>query len=133
MESPKTNIFGEPIIKITRDMVDLLGGQKSSYYAKFKSYIINVFDILRLYKQLVFGFYAILDYEKLIPATDFCQKLDARFMTGISCKDAEIKLIGDLESSTSSYVGTFADMCHHYRSVLTDKGGLLNLDTYGLH
>jgi len=121
MENPKTNILGEPVIKITREMMDLLGGVNSKYYIKFKNYILAVFDVLRLYKQLVFSYYDILDHETLISVTNFCQKLDARFMTGMSCKEAEIMLINEIENSSSGYTGAIVDSCHHYKTVLANK------------
>jgi hypothetical protein len=123
MENPTTNILGEPVIKVTNSMIAILGGSDSPYYDKFKQFTINIFDILRLYKQTVFGYYGILEYENLITSKNFCDKLDARFMTGVSCKDAEILLINEIESSTTGYKGVFVDVCHHYRDVLTTSLG----------
>lgn len=126
MESPKTNVFGEPVIKVTREMIEILGGEQSQYYAKFKEYIINVFDILRLYKQTVFSYYNILESESFITTGDFCKKLDARFMTGMSCKGAGIVLINEIENYTARYTGALVDACHHYKSAVSET--LTNLD-----
>jgi len=132
MENPKTNILGEPVIKVTREMIDILGGEKSIYYKRFKTYIIKVFDVLRLYKQVVFSYYNILDFESLITTTNFCQKLDIRFMTGVSCKDAEILLINEIENCSTSYTGAFVDACHHYKGVLSDSIATISTKSFNL-
>lgn len=121
MENPGSNIFEAPVIKLTKEMIDVLGGMVSKTYKEFKKYILKVFDILRLYKQMVFSFYNILEYESLITVSNFCQKLDARFMTGISCKDAEIILITELENSTASIKGSIIDLFHNNRNIVSDS------------
>lgn len=114
MENPITNIFGAPIIRVTNEMIDFLGGINSSYYQQFKEYITNVFDIMRLYTNIILMYYHILGYENIIKWDEFKKKISNRFLNGISCKDIEIKLISEIEISTNSYSGIFIDICHHY-------------------
>ena len=121
LESPSTNIIGEPSIKIIPQMLEILNGPQSNNYKKFKTYFVSVFDILRLYKNIVLSYYEMLEYEKLLDVTDFCQKLDNRFMTGLSCKDAEMILSNEVDNSTSIR-GAIIDMCHDYKTKMTDGG-----------
>ena len=121
LESPKTTaIIGEPSIKIIPEMLDMLNGKNSQNYKKFKSYFVKVFDILRLYKNIVLDYYEILEYEKLLEIADFCKKLDLRFMTGISFKDIETILNNEVDNATS-LKSAIIDMCHDYKTKMTDS------------
>ena len=44
-------------------MIDFLGGVNGDYYQLFKQYIITVFDIMRLYSDII-NYYSILGHEK---------------------------------------------------------------------
>lgn len=118
MENPITNILGAPIIRITNEMVDFLGGQNSEFYMDFKNYVIQVFDILRLYSNVILDYYYILGYEKIIDWDQFKRKITNRFLTGLSCKDVEISLIKEIEMSSKSYSAYFIDTCHKYSGIL---------------
>lgn len=118
MENPITNIFGAPVIRVTSEMIDFLGGQNSVFYGQFKEYVIKVFDILRLYGNIILNYYYILGHENIINWEDFRKKITNRFLTGLSCKDVEISLIKEIEMSTNSYSAYFMDSCHHYSSRL---------------
>lgn len=114
MENPITNILGAPVIRVTNEMIDFLGGSNSIYYNNFKNYIISVFDIVRLYNNLILMYYHALGFENIIKWEEFKKKISNRFLNGISSKDVEIKLISEIETSTNSYSGVFIDLCHHY-------------------
>jgi hypothetical protein len=114
MENPITNIFGAPIIRITKDMIDFMGGSNSISYKNFKDYIIKIFDIIRLYNNIANNYYSILGYESIIDWEHFKNKLNDKFFTGLSCKDVEITLINEIEKSTSNYSGIIMDFCHYY-------------------
>lgn len=114
MENPLTNILGAPIIRVTPEMITFLGGMKSEYYIKFKNYIIQVFDILRLYNNVILNFYYVLSYEKFINWEDFKKRISNRFLYGMTCKDVEINLISEIETGTNTYSNMFIDTCHHY-------------------
>lgn len=116
MENPMTNIFGAPVIRVTKDMIDFLGGQNSKYYTEFKEYVIKVFDILRIYGNIILNYYFILGHEGIINWRDFKKKITNRFLKGLSIKDVEISLIKEIEMSTNSYSAYFMDVCHHYNS-----------------
>jgi len=108
------NIVNNPIIRISYEMIDFLGGWNSEYFLIFKNYIAKVFDIIRLYSNIIINFYNILGYEKIIDWDSLKKKLVDRFMNGLSFKDVEVVLLDVIESSTNSYSGVFLDMCNEY-------------------
>lgn len=118
MENPITNIFGAPVIRVTSEMIDFLGGQNSKFYIEFKDYVIRVFDILRLYGNIILNYYYILGHENIINWEDFRKKITNRFLRGLSCKDVEISLIKEIEMSSNSYSAYFIDICHQYSNVI---------------
>lgn len=118
LENPLTNIFGAPVIRVTSEMIDFLGGQNSKFYIDFKDYVIKVFDILRLYGNIILNYYYILGYEKIISNwDDFRKKITNRFLTGLTCKDVEISLIKEIELSSNSYSAYIMDLCHKYSNI----------------
>jgi hypothetical protein len=111
LENPKTNILGAPNIKVTTDMIDFLGGQHCEYYKNFKTYLIYVYDIMRLYKNTIIDHYEIIGNEKYLDWDYYKDKLESRFMTGLVSKDIKIILMNEIESS-SSVSSTFNDYSH---------------------
>lgn len=114
LENPTTSILGSPIIRITADMIDFLGGTESAIYKSFQEYIMRVFDILRLYTNHILNYYFILGYENILEWEDFKKKIANRFLSGLSCKDVEISLIKEIEMSSSSYSMAITDFFHNY-------------------
>ena len=122
MDNPVTSIISNPNIKVTTVMIDFLGGIEGKYYKEFTQYIIQVYDILRLYKNLIVNYYEMLGEEKFIKWSIFKPKLEDRFLSGLSWKDIEVTLINEIENS-NSYPSVFADLCHHYRQIITEYVG----------
>lgn len=119
MDNPVTSILSAPNIKVTSVMIDFLGGPNGMYYDKFKDYVIKVYDIMRLYKNIIVNYYEMIALEKFIDWDTFQDKLEARFMDGMTCKDVEITLINEIETSIS-YSSVISDLCHHYRQKLSE-------------
>lgn len=119
MDNPATSIISNPNIKVTTVMIDFLGGIEGKYYKEFTQYIIQVYDILRLYKNLIINYYEMMGDEEFIKWNVFKPKLEDRFLSGLSWKDIEVTLINEIENS-NSYPSVFADLCHHYRQILTE-------------
>jgi hypothetical protein len=111
LEHPMTNILGAPNIKLTSDMVDFLGGVKSEYYKYFTKYLIYVYDIIRLYKNIIVSHYEMIGNENLLNWSVFQDKLESRFLSGLHSKEFEIILINEIESS-ASISNSFNDACH---------------------
>jgi phosphatidylinositol 3-kinase len=115
-ENPKTNILGSPIIKMTEDMIDFLGGNQGILYNKFKKYTVSFFEILRHYNNIIYSFYNILGFENIISWTDFSSKINNRFLYGMDSKDIEISLINEIEKSSSHYTHKIYDYIHKIRN-----------------
>jgi len=118
MENPATSILGAPTIKVTTVMIDFLGGVTSKYYEEFTKYVIQVYDIMRLHKNVIMSYYELIAKEKFIDWNIFKEKLENKFMDGMTCKDIQITLINEIETS-NSYSSTINDMCHHYKQKLS--------------
>ncbi len=114
-ENPKTNILGSPIIKMTEDMIDFLGGNQGILYNKFKKYTVSIFEILRHYNNIIYSFYNILGFENIISWNDFSSKINNRFLHGMDSKDIEISLINEIEKSSSHYHKIY-DYIHKIRN-----------------
>jgi phosphatidylinositol kinase/protein kinase (PI-3 family) len=112
MENPTTNIFGAPIIRVTDEMIDFLGGTNSIYYHEFTTFTISIFDIIRLYNNTILNFYYILGYENIVNWEVFKGEISKRFLNGLTCKDVEISLIEEIETSTNSYSAMIMDYSH---------------------
>jgi hypothetical protein len=112
VENPTTNLLGAPIIRVTDQMIDFLGGINSSYYDDFKKFIISIFDTIRLYTHTILDTYYVLGYEKIVLWEDFKRKISDRFLSGLTAKDVEISLIEEIETSTNSFQAMIMDYTH---------------------
>jgi phosphatidylinositol 3-kinase len=112
LDNPITNFLGAPSIKVTLDMIDFLGGQNSEYYKLFEDYLLYVYDIMRLYKNIIVDHYELLGNEKMIDWNKYRDKLESRFMTGLIGRDIKIVLSNEIQSS-NSYSSIFNDICHN--------------------
>jgi len=111
-ENPVTNIFKTPIIRITVEMIECLGGENSIDYDIFKNFVIDVFNIIRLYTNIIINNYYVLGYEKIVDWPDFKNKIIDRFMVGMSCKEVTISLTNEIKNSYNSYGGFSVDLFH---------------------
>ncbi len=119
LENPiHSTIVNNPIIRISNEMIDFLGGWNSEYYDLFKNYIIKVFDIIRLYSDIIINYYNILANENIIDWSIFKKRLTDRFLNGMTFKDIEVVLLDVIESSSNGYGGVFLDLCNEYGSKL---------------
>lgn len=113
MENP-TIIFNMPEIKLTDDIIDFLGGTNSSYYKDFKTHIVQIYNLYRANKNILYMYFNLICSEGFLDWNLIKNKLDTKLMNGMKCKDVEITLINQIES-TNSYVELFADFCHAYK------------------
>lgn len=118
MSVPTTHILNAPNIKMTSDMIDVLGDQEGPYYKLFEDYLIHVYDILRLYKNIIINYYELLGNEKLLNWDDVKDKLDGRFLEGLKKKDVKIMLIHEIKTSIS-YSSMMADIFHNVGQKIT--------------
>ncbi len=116
MENPIT-IFNMPEIKVTNDIIDFLGGTNSTYYAEFKRLIVQIYNLYRANKNILYIFFKYICDNKYLNWDIVSNKLDTKLMIGMKCKDVEITLINEIESS-NSLTEKFVDICHTYRHKL---------------
>jgi len=114
--NPLTNIFTAPVIRITSEMIDCLGGENSTDYNVFKKYVIDVFNIIRLYTNIIINNYYILGYEKIVDWKEFKDKIIDRFMIGMSCKEITILLDNEIKNSYNSLSNASIDFFHSFGS-----------------
>lgn len=110
MDNPMSSILTAPNIKITHVMIDFLGGESSDYYEEFKKYTIEVYDVMRLYTNIIINYYEMIGLEKFIVWEKFKEKLESRFMNGVTCKDVELTLLNEIDSSMT-YTSIFSETC----------------------
>jgi hypothetical protein len=113
LENP-TIIFNMPEIKVTDEIIDFLGGTNSIYYNEFKKTIVQVYNQCRANKNILYIYFKYICDHGYLDWNIVCNKLDSKLMTGMKCKDVEISLINQIESS-NSYMGMFNDICHNYK------------------
>lgn len=114
MDNPMTSILSAPNIKITNVMVDFLGGESSVYYKEFKNYTIQVYDVMRLYTNVIVNYYEMIGLEKFIIWETFKDKLESRFMNGVTCKDVQLTLLNEIDSSMT-YTSAFEEKCQDFK------------------
>jgi len=116
MENP-TIIFNMPEIKVTDDIIDFLGGNNSKYYNDFKELIVKIYNQYRANKNILYIYFKFICDNGFLDWNKVYNKLDSKLMTGMKCKDVEITLINEIESS-NTYTGFISDICHNYKQKL---------------
>ena len=116
MENPIT-IFNMPEIKVTSDIIDFLGGTNSIYYAEFKKLIVQIYNLYRANKNILYIYFKYICDSGYLNWDIVANKLDSKLMTGMKCKDVEITLINEIESG-NSLGHMFTDICHTYKQKL---------------
>ncbi len=116
MENPIT-IFNMPEIKVTSDIIDFLGGTNSIYYAEFKKLIVQIYNLYRANKNILYIYFKYICESGYMNWDLISNKLDSKLMTGMKCKDVEITLINEIESG-NSFTEIISDLCHTYKQKL---------------
>jgi hypothetical protein len=123
-------------MRITTQMVDALGGEKSKDYAHFKEICYKVYDILRRHIKTFICILSVLPTYKsnslTSPTCDeqkMMEELIKRFCPGERSENAEKILHTKIEDSASN--STFSkdsviDFCHHYAKV-SNSGSVSDL------
>jgi hypothetical protein len=114
MDNPMMSVLTASNIKITSVMVDFLGGMDSKYYQEFKKYTIQVYDIMRLYSNSIVNHYEMIGNEKFIIWSTFKDKLESRFMNGVTCKDVQLILLNEIDSSMT-YGSALEETCQNIK------------------
>lgn len=111
---PLYSILPTTNIKITNDMIDVLGGKNSIYYKKFiqnitiyYNNIMEMKNILKIYYKAIFK--NDLNWEK---------KVDDRILSTITEKNIKTILANEIETSTQSYSNSISDLYYFYKKKL---------------
>jgi hypothetical protein len=116
MDNP-IKLFNMPEIKLTNDIIDFLGGNNSLYYQEFKKMIVQIYNLYRANKTILYIFFKYIADSGYMDWEQISSKLDTKLMIGMKCKDVEITLINEIDSS-NSITDMFTDICHNYRQKL---------------
>lgn len=116
MDNP-IKLFNMPEIKLTNDIIDFLGGNNSLYYQEFKKMIVQIYNLYRANKTILYIFFKYIADSGYMDWSQISSKLDTKLMIGMKCKDVEITLINEIDSS-NSLTDMFTDICHNYRQKL---------------
>ena len=103
-----------PEIKVTSDIIDFLGGINSIYYKNFKKLIVQIYNLYRANKNILYIYFKYICDNGYLNWDIVSNKLDSKLMTGMKCKDVEITLINEIESG-NTISEMLVDMCHTYR------------------
>lgn len=110
-------LFNTPEIKLTNDIIDFLGGNNSVYYQEFKKMIVQIYNLYRANKNILYIFFKFISDSGYLDWNQISSKLDTKLMIGMKCKDVEITLINEIDSS-NTITDMFTDICHNYKQKL---------------
>lgn len=120
-------VFNNPGIRITKDVVDAIGGLSSKYYVEFKELSSKIYNCLRrnidIFMHMLFLIPNISDLnlsEDLIR-----QQIITRFKPGENSVDAKMHLVQQLERY--NYTDKIKDWCHYYSKEKTISSAMSRL------
>jgi phosphatidylinositol 3-kinase len=96
-----------PKMRITEEMVDVLGGVDSRYYQRFIDICTKCYECLRRYDYL---FYCLLTPLTELGLTNLEEEIKRRFLPGE--QKADVQLVKTINDSTTSYRYNLTDILH---------------------
>jgi hypothetical protein len=118
MSFPPYTVLNTSNIKITTAMVDLLGGVNSQYYNYFFEYTIELYDNIRLFRNIIMIFYEEITINSDLDWKIVEKKLHEKFMVGLSKKNIKTVLANEITTSTMSYTNIANDFYFYYKKQL---------------
>jgi hypothetical protein len=115
-------IFSDPKnievgMRITKDMVDFIGGIESEEYQKFKEQTIYIYNYLRKYTNIFLEMLMLLENE--LDKDFIINEIIKRFEPNEKSCNAQLHLVTTIENSTNSYGHNMSDWMHY----IYKKGG----------
>ena len=109
---PLTN----PTMRISADMVDVLGGINSQYYKKFTELCTEIYNAIRRHVNLFITMLLILSESSppIIDSATIYDEIIKKFAPGENCHQAEIQLSSVIDNSSQSYKHTLIDYIHSF-------------------
>jgi len=115
-----------PTMRITKDIVDAMGGVNSKDFTLFKDYCTRIFNCLRKYIWLFMSMFLIITEDGLAIDSGKYKKdrlkdqFLARFLPSESDNDAKSQLLIKIDDSYQSYTSNVIDFWHyHSKETLT--------------
>lgn len=109
-----------PAMRITRDIVDTMGGENSEYYNLFKNYCTRIYNCLRKYTWLFMSMLLLLTEDGLnldnnkYSKNRLREEILARFLPSEDIHDASSNLLIKVDDSYHSYTSHFVIDFWHY-------------------
>lgn len=112
-ENPKP--FAQPELRITKDMVDCMGGEGSSSYQEFQVLCARMYQCLRKHMRLFLSLLRYLSRQKLIPMNceNVTQEIEGRFITRFASSGFDTKVLV-WDSLVNKMSEKVADLYHFY-------------------
>ncbi|AYV78481.1 MAG: phosphoinositide 3-kinase [Edafosvirus sp.] len=132
---PMTN----PTMRISADMIDVLGGTDSMYYKEFIELCTKIYNGIRRHVNLfIILMSSILQTQgatQSITKEKLYEEIIQRFSPGENYKQAQIQLCSVIETSSTHYKYTMIDFFHYYgkyQPIVTKTGKTLMDSIFGL-
>jgi len=109
-----------PAIRITQDMVDVLGGESSKDYQTFKSYCTQIYNCLRKYTSLFMSMLLLITDDGLnldpnrYSKDRLKEEILSRFVPSESTQDAGTQLLIKIDKSYRAYTPHLFDFWHYH-------------------
>ena len=124
----------QPEIKLTREMLDCMGGETSPSYHEFRNLCKQMYQCLRPHIHLFLSLLAYLSRQKIIPLTcqETIQRLEKRFLTEFAPATLETKiLVCDTNNTLVTKVAEkVSDLYHFYLPHQTPYSNSTTTSTY---
>lgn len=104
-----------PYIRITDEMINVMGGINSKTYKEFCELCNKIYNILRRHINLFITFLNILpEIDESFNLKEIEKVIIERFIPGESTKEAELQLSNYIDNSSKDYKHYISDIAHYY-------------------
>ena len=114
-EQPHRFAPPSPPMKLCKEMVEAMGGTESEYYARFKSYCCEAYNILRKSSNLILNLFYLMTGSNIESITDKgTSKLQQNFRLDLDDEDAIHFLQGLINESISAFFPQVVETIHQW-------------------
>uniref|UniRef100_A0A0E0LTM0 phosphatidylinositol 3-kinase n=1 Tax=Oryza punctata TaxID=4537 RepID=A0A0E0LTM0_ORYPU len=114
-EQPHRFAPPSPPMKLCKEMVEAMGGTESEYYARFKSYCCEAYNILRKSSNLILNLFYLMTGSNIESITDKgTSKLQQNFRLDLGDEDAIHFLQGLINESISAFFPQVVETIHQW-------------------
>ena len=103
-----------PAVKLCPEMIEVMGGKFSGYYATFMKKCISVFVVLRKNSQVILDLLNLMMDSGVNDITvETIEKIQRRFLLGMADREAITTLTTDIEKGFETILPKMMDNFHH--------------------